>query len=80
MVLTPQTLVKHLDGRRDETPASSADRSTRATRSNFVVICHINIEHQLSELRTEGVLWYRFTVPWLSSGYDLARKHDVTQA
>lgn len=51
-VLEPKIFSQHtvndLDGNGHEFPALSADITTATTRSDFIVICHINIKHQFT--------------------------------
>lgn len=63
---TSQCMIQHLDGSRDVTPALAANRSTRTTRSDLVVIGHVDIKHELTLFRAQGVGLEGFAIAWLS--------------
>lgn len=51
--ITSQDVVHHMHRHIHEWPAATANAGSGAAVSDVVVICHINIEHELSLNRTE---------------------------
>lgn len=62
---TAQRMVEHLYCSSNVAPTTNTNISTRAARSDLVVIRHIDIEHELSLLRPQCGSLHRLPISWL---------------
>jgi hypothetical protein len=58
--------IKDLDSGSDKHPASRTDVSLRAATADGIIVCHIDIEHELALDRFEGGWPHGFLVSWLN--------------
>ncbi len=58
-------MIQDFDGDGDESPTTTTDRSSGTTGSDGIVVGHVDIEDEFTEVRTEGVWWEGFSIPGL---------------
>ena len=78
--LVANRAVENVDCGGDENPASRADVGLGAATTDGIVICHIDVEHELTLNWFEGGRPHGFLISWLQTSRVCYRKPDRWEA